>query len=151
MGIIVNEQIRRTKIVNEQIRRTKELITEQSTGPTEKDREELIKCLGTYKIDSSTMNGVVSNTESLIKQNQERYPDLNVHSMWMVRVLTDLPLSNWSGDKPEWIDELTKHVWCERQKGGGQEPNRKAEREQSCIYKIISRFPRVLKNFDGMC
>jgi len=127
------------------------ILNEQDSGPTEKDREELIKCLGTYKIDSSTMNKVVSTTEESIKRSQEKYPDLNVHRMWMIKVLSDLQLSNWSGDKPEWIEELTKHVSCERQKGGGQEPNRKAEREQSCIYKIISRFPQVIKRFEGMC
>ena len=144
--------------LNEELLRTKELmgiLNEQDSGadgPTEKDREELIKCLKTYKIDSSNYNKMVSNTERLIKQNQERYPDLNVHTMWMVRMLSDLTINaDWSGGKPEWLDNLTKHVWCERQKGGGQEPNRKAEREQSCIYKIISRFPRVIKNFEEMC
>ena len=140
--------------LNEQLNRSKELmgiLNEQDSEPTEKDREELINCLKTYKIDSSNYNQAVSRTEKSIKQNQETYSGgtLNVHAMWMVKMLGDLTIdADWSGGKPEWLDNLSNHVWCDGSKKGQR---RKAEREQSCIYKIISRFPQVIKSFEQMC
>ena len=68
----------------------------------------------------------------------------------MVKVLQDLTTNQvWRGDKPEWIDNLGNHVWCANDRNQINTYN--TEREQSCIYKILSRFPRVLKGFEEPC